>query len=68
MWNPRSQRVPLRFCFDPNESTDGLRAGMSAVVAVDTGRTRTLAGLLLSPLAWLESWFAAPSAATATAR
>ncbi len=45
-WVKVVQRVPLRFCFDPKEDTTGLRAGMSAYVTVDTGRTRTLMGAL----------------------
>jgi membrane fusion protein, multidrug efflux system len=44
-WVKVVQRIPLRFCFDKDDSTEGLRAGMSAVVSVDTGRQRSLAGL-----------------------
>ena len=39
------QRVPLRFCFDADQDIADLRAGMSAIVSIDTGRTRSLAGL-----------------------
>jgi len=67
-WVKVVQRVPLRFCFDPSENTDGLRAGMSAIVSIDTGQTRTLAGLALAPLAWIESWFASPSPAKSAAQ
>ena len=66
-WVKVVQRVPLRFCFDPNESTEGLRAGMSANVSIDTGRTRSLGELVTAPFAWVESWFVAPTAAKAAA-
>ena len=61
------QRVPLRFCFDPSENTEGLRAGMSAYVSIDTGRTRALGDLVTAPFAWIASWFVSPSAAKAAA-
>ena len=67
-WVKVVQRVPLRFCFDPNENSEGLRAGMSAVVSIDTGQTRTLSGLLLGPFVWLESWFVSPSNAKSAAQ
>jgi len=51
-WVKVVQRVPLRFCFDPHEDTTGLRAGMSAYVSVDTGRVRTLAGVVDRLKAW----------------
>jgi membrane fusion protein (multidrug efflux system) len=41
-WVKVVQRVPLRFCFAPDEDTQGLRAGMSAIVSIDTGRQRSL--------------------------
>ena len=44
-WVKVVQRIPLRFCFDKEDSTEGLRAGMSAVISIDTGRTRSLAKL-----------------------
>jgi len=44
-WVKVVQRVPLRFCFGPNEDTKDLRSGMSAYVSVDTGRVRTLKGV-----------------------
>jgi membrane fusion protein, multidrug efflux system len=62
-WVKVVQRVPLRFCFDPKEKTEGLRAGMSATVSVDTGRTRSASDLVTGPFQWLESWFVTPSAA-----
>ena len=45
-WVKVVQRVPLRFCFDAHEDTSGLRAGMSAYLSIDTGRQRTLAGVI----------------------
>ena len=49
-WVKVVQRVPLRFCFDPNEDTRNLRAGMSAYLSIDTGRVRSL-GALMTELA-----------------
>jgi membrane fusion protein (multidrug efflux system) len=66
-WVKVVQRVPLRFCFDPSENTEGLRAGMSAYVSIDTGRTRALGDLVTAPFAWIASWFVSPSAAKAAA-
>ena len=45
-WVKVVQRVPLRFCFAPDEDTPNLRAGMSAYLSIDTGRVRTLRGVL----------------------
>jgi membrane fusion protein (multidrug efflux system) len=45
-WVKVVQRVPLRFCFGPDEDTRNLRAGMSADVSIDTGQVRTLKGVL----------------------
>jgi membrane fusion protein, multidrug efflux system len=45
-WVKVVQRVPIRISFDADENTSKLRAGMSAYVSVDTGRGRSLAGLL----------------------
>ena len=55
-WVKVVQRVPLRFCFDPHEDTTGLRAGMSAYVTIDTGRTRTLAGTLEGLRQWVVGY------------
>ena len=52
-WVKVVQRVPLRFCFGPNEDTSNLRAGMSAYVSVDTGRVRTLGGVLSGLGRWV---------------
>jgi membrane fusion protein (multidrug efflux system) len=51
-WVKVVQRIPLRFCFGPDDSTSGLRAGMSAVVSIDTGRSRSLKGLFGDLTAW----------------
>ena len=56
-WVKVVQRVPLRFRFNPDQKIDGLRAGMSAIVSIDTGRTRSLGDLLSAPFGWLASWF-----------
>ncbi len=63
-WVKVVQRVPLRFCFDADEDTTGLRAGMSSVVSVDTGRVRSLNGLKESLVAWGRSWVEPAKAAT----
>ena len=55
-WVKVVQRIPLRFCFDPNNDTDGLRAGMSATVSIDTGRSRSLKGLQDGIIGWARSW------------
>ncbi len=53
-WVKVVQRIPLRFCFGPDESTEGLRAGMSANVSVDTGRSRSIKGLFGDIFGWGE--------------
>jgi membrane fusion protein (multidrug efflux system) len=40
------QRVPVRIAFDEGEDVSRLRSGMSVYVSIETGRSRTLAGLL----------------------
>ena len=45
-WVKVVQRVPLRFCFAPDEDTVGLRAGMSAIISIDTRRQRNLKSLI----------------------
>ena len=45
-WVKVVQRVPIRISFDADENTQKLRAGMSAYVSVDTGRSRSLTALL----------------------
>ena len=63
-WVKVVQRIPLRFCFDPSEDISGLRAGMSAVISIDTGRVRTLKGLIEDLKDWGLSWFEPAKAAT----
>jgi len=60
-WVKVVQRVPLRFAFDPDEDISNLRAGMSAIVSVDTGHRRSLAGLAHDLVSWADSWFESPS-------
>jgi membrane fusion protein (multidrug efflux system) len=55
-WVKVVQRVPLRFCFDPQDDTTGLRAGMSTYLTVDTGRVRTLAGTLEGLKQWVVGY------------
>ena len=44
-WVKVVQRIPLRVEFDPDQDITALRAGMSTVVDIDTGRQRSLAGI-----------------------
>jgi membrane fusion protein (multidrug efflux system) len=43
-WVKVVQRVPVRVAFNKGEDTHNLRAGMSANVEIDTGRTRSMFG------------------------
>jgi membrane fusion protein, multidrug efflux system len=52
-WVKVVQRIPLRVCFDPSVDTKDLRSGMSAYVAIDTGRVRTLSSLLSGLASWI---------------
>jgi hypothetical protein len=52
--------VPLRFSFDADQDVANLRAGMSAILSIDTGRKRTLGGLLADLWSWPRSWFDPP--------
>jgi membrane fusion protein, multidrug efflux system len=45
-WVKVVQRVPVRIAFSAGQSTDVLRAGMSAIIKIDTGRQRSLQALL----------------------
>jgi membrane fusion protein, multidrug efflux system len=45
-WVKVVQRVPLRVEFDPGQDTSELRAGMSAYIAIDTGRVRTMSSVI----------------------
>jgi membrane fusion protein (multidrug efflux system) len=56
-WVKVVQRVPLRFSFDADQDVANLRAGMSVILSVDTGRKRTLGGLWSDLLSWTLSWF-----------
>ncbi|MCZ7560743.1 MAG: HlyD family secretion protein [Burkholderiaceae bacterium] len=47
-WVKIAQRVPLRVRLDPQPDVPRLRAGLSAVVRVDTGHRRSLFGLSLN--------------------
>jgi membrane fusion protein (multidrug efflux system) len=68
-WVKVVQRVPLRFAFDPDQDIANLRAGMSAVISIDTERKRTLAEVGGDIVSWVASWFEPPSApAPAAAR
>lgn len=60
-WVKVVQRVPLRVCFDANEDMTNLRAGMSAYVAIDTGRSRSVAGVV----DYWKSWIPGLSASAA---
>src|SRR5262249_52007508 len=44
-WVKVVQRVPVRIAIDSDEDVSRLRSGMSANVAIDTGRSRSLAAL-----------------------
>ncbi len=47
-WVKVVQRIPIRLSIDIKEGQPTLRAGMSAVAVIDTGRSRSLAGLIQS--------------------
>jgi membrane fusion protein (multidrug efflux system) len=53
-WVKVVQRVPLRFCFDPKEDMSNLRSGMSAYLSIDTGRVRSLGGLISDLSDWAK--------------
>ena len=67
-WVKVVQRVPLRFAFDADQDVANLRAGMSANLSIDTGRSRSLGGLWSDLSSWTRSWFEAllPAKAAAT--
>ncbi|MCW1844097.1 HlyD family secretion protein [Prosthecomicrobium hirschii] len=65
-WVKVVQRVPVRVAFAPGEDTAGLRAGMSADVSIDTGRKRSLAGLVGLPA--FAGGEGAPTSAAPTVR
>jgi len=47
-WVKVVQRIPIRVSLDPMESAPQLSSGMSAFVEIDTGHTRSFAGLFHS--------------------
>jgi membrane fusion protein (multidrug efflux system) len=47
-WVKVVQRLPVRLRVETNDKAPPLRAGMSVVVDIDTGHTRTLSGLFAS--------------------
>ncbi|MEA2861336.1 MAG: rane fusion protein multidrug efflux system [Methylobacteriaceae bacterium] len=47
-WVKVVQRLPVRLKVETNDKAPPLRAGMSVVVDIDTGHTRTLSGLFAS--------------------
>jgi membrane fusion protein (multidrug efflux system) len=55
-WVKVVQRVPLRFAFGADQDVANLRAGMSAILTIDTGRKRTLSGLWSDLTSWAQSW------------
>ena len=55
-WVKVVQRVPLRFSFDADQDVANLRAGMSAILSIDTGRKRSLGGLWTDLTLWAQSW------------
>ncbi len=66
-WVKVVQRVPLRFAFDADQDVANLRAGMSAILTIDTGRSRSLRGLWSDLTAWAQSWLDAVLPAKAAA-
>jgi membrane fusion protein (multidrug efflux system) len=56
-WVKVVQRVPLRFSFDLDQDVANIRAGMSANLSIDTGRSRSLRGLWSDLSGWALSWF-----------
>ena len=70
-WVKVVQRVPVRLAIDgPGGDAPlragPLRAGMSAVIEIDTGHVRELPGVVRSALAWVQGDPAGPAAHAAT--
>ena len=59
---------PLRFCFDPDQDTTNLRAGMSADISIDTGRTRSLRSAVDGLAGWIDDLVHPASAKAAPAK
>jgi len=51
-WVKVVQRIPVRLKITPTADQPPLRAGMSVVVAIDTGHTRALPSVIRSAFAW----------------
>ncbi|HVM84787.1 MAG TPA: HlyD family secretion protein [Candidatus Binatia bacterium] len=51
-WVKVVQRIPVRLKITPAPDQPPLRAGMSVVVAIDTGHTRSLPSVIRSAFAW----------------
>ena len=54
-WVKVVQRLPVRVVLDSNQSQSRLRAGMSAIVDIDTNTRRSFAGLFGGIMAWADS-------------
>jgi membrane fusion protein (multidrug efflux system) len=67
-WVKVVQRVPARIAFDRDEDTRLLRSGMSALVEIDTGRSRSLGKLIGSLFAPSASLAAEANPAAGAAR
>jgi membrane fusion protein (multidrug efflux system) len=52
-WVKVVQRIPVRLKIEPEADQPPLRAGMSVVVEIDTGHTRSLPTLIHSAMAWI---------------
>jgi membrane fusion protein (multidrug efflux system) len=52
-WVKVVQRIPVRLKLEPKPDQPQLRAGMSVVVEIDTGHTRSLPSLIHSAMAWI---------------
>ncbi len=69
-WVKVVQRVPVRLAIDVGGAGEDapLRAGMSAVIEIDTGHARELPGVVRSALAWVEGDPAGPQTEAGTAQ
>jgi membrane fusion protein (multidrug efflux system) len=52
-WVKVVQRIPVRLKLKPKPDQPQLRAGMSVVVEIDTGHTRSLPSIIHSAMAWI---------------
>jgi membrane fusion protein (multidrug efflux system) len=67
-WVKVVQRVPLRVEIDRDQDTSDLRAGMSAYVSIDTGRERSLKGVLAALVGLKDATFGAADASKGAAK